>query len=193
MTTQNDLKSLYQTQNYAALSAVYEQMKTGKDLSLSEWDFTFIMNALYKLERYEDALDLYKMCKKKYKDCDKLNTKMGWCVYQKYIKESEHPDKNFLAKVDYVLKHTKDEKYSPFQRVIAVAVKKIFNVSNPDYKIANKYLDLIDPQRLDRNEVHSEKGMLSSDYEMRVKFLKILQIFSKHRECLKKLCFIVIL
>lgn len=77
MTTQNDLKSLYQTQNYAALSAVYEQMKTGKDLSLSEWDFTFIMNALYKLERYEDAFDLYKMCKKKYKDCDKLNTKMA--------------------------------------------------------------------------------------------------------------------
>ena len=172
----DDLKSLHKTHDYRGICMIYEQIENMLDVKPSEWDFIYFMNGLYKCHRYEDCLELYKACKCLYREFESLNAKMGWCVYHVYLKNfdfTKQSSKDFFKKVDYVLKHIKDEPYSPLWCIANLATKVIIHKiagNIPDYACANGYLNLVNPCNLshDDKQIKLADGKnisMASDYE----------------------------
>lgn len=176
MSIHDDLKNLHQARDYDGICVLYDHLESILDIEPSEWDFIYFMNGLYKCRRYADCLSLYKLCKGLYKECDSLNSKMGWCVYHMHIKNfdfSTQANVEFFKKVDYVLKNVKDEPYSPLWCVVNLATKAIVRKiagNNPDYARANGYLELVNPENLSRTELTRKTAdgkniSMASDYE----------------------------
>ena len=176
MSIHDDLKIMHQSHDYSGICTIYDQFEDICDIQPSEWDFIYLMNGLYKFERYNDCLSLYKKCKKLYKESDKLNVKMGWCVYHLFLKRFDFDNSkssDFFEKVNYVLKNVSDGQYSPVWCIVNLATKAIVQKktgNNPDYALANDYLNQVDPQNLSRNEKqgtaeNGKKISMASDCE----------------------------
>lgn len=176
MSVHDDLKSLHKLRDYHGICMLYDQFEDVLEINPSEWDFIYLMNGLYKNKRYEDCLTTYKACKRLYKECNSLNSKMGWCVYHIYLKGfdfSKHSSGDFFEKVDYVLGNIKDEPYSPVWCIVNLVTKVIVHKiagNNPDYARANDYLELVKRTNLSREERRVETAdgksvSMASDYE----------------------------
>ena len=188
MSIHDDLKNWHESRDYGRICLFYDQVKNVETIQPSEWDFVYIMNGLYKKNRYADCLSLFKVCHRIFPECTRLNDKMGWCVYHLYLKnfDSENGDtEDFFKKVDYVLANVADGQYSPVFRIVNLAVKNILNNRTTDensYSRANKYLNYVNPENLNRVEssffVDGRNVSLASDYEW---------WFSTKSKCLLKL------
>ena len=176
MSMHDDLRDLHQARDYKGICMLYDQLENILEIEPSEWDFIYFTNGLYKFQRYEDCLALYKLCKRLYKDCDSLNSKMGWCVYHLYLKNFDFTKQysaDFFTKVDYVLKNIKEDPYSPLWCIVNLATKVIVHKTagnNPDYARANGYLELVNRSNLSREEkqINTADGKnisMASDYE----------------------------
>lgn len=196
MSISDDLKNWYSNHSYEQICQFYDQIKNIDEIQLSEWDFVYIMNSLYKNNRYADCLTLYKVCKKNFTECNLLNDKMAWCVYHIYLKDfnfSKGNHADFFLKVDYVLKNVNDGKYSAVHYIVKLTVKAIFNkqtITDDDYNRANKYLDCVNYNELSQEEVIFESAgksyNLASDYEWWfVAKSKCLIKLKCYEECIK--------
>lgn len=175
MSIHDDLKIWHQIRDYDKICLFYDQVKNVETIQPSEWDFVFIMNGLYKKNRYAECLSLYKVCHRIFPECTKLNDKMGWCVYHFYIKNFDSENGNsedFFRKVDYVLANVSDGQYSPVSLIVKFAVKTIFHkqtIGENSYVRANKYLNYVHPENLSRDEktfnVDGRNYSVASDYE----------------------------
>lgn len=176
MSMHDELKSLHQVRDYEGICAIYDRLENIHISELSEWDCIYLMNGLYKLKRYEDCLKIYKICRHLDRDCDKLNDKMGWCVYHLYLRDFDfknQPSADFFEKADYVLGNIQDGKFSPMWRIVKIAADAIVNKSagnRPDYARANDYLNRVDRENLSRVEGRTKRAdgkniSMASDYE----------------------------
>ena len=175
MSVHDDLQSWHRSKNFDRICQFYDQTGDITTFQPSEWDFVYLMNGLYKKNRYRDCLDLFKVCHRIFPECNKLNEKMGWCVYHIYLKnfDSENGDtEDFFRKIDYVLAHVSDGPYSPVSLIVKLAVKNIFNkkpIGENSYLRANMYLILLNPENLSRVEsaftTNGKNVSLASDYE----------------------------
>ncbi|MFV0636969.1 hypothetical protein [Mitsuokella sp. WILCCON 0060] len=150
-----DLKELHQQHQYEEICSCWEQHKsTDEEQPWPEWNYVFAMNALYKLKRYSDCLDLYREFHKAYPQSNLINDRMGWAVYHVCLKGHDFKkgdNGRYLKQVDYVLHHCEPGPYSPVALVVGQAVKAILSGSlgsKIDYQRANDYLDLLDPKSL---------------------------------------------
>ena len=196
MSVHDDLKSWHQNRDYDKICQFYNQFKDISEIQPSEWDFVYIMNGLYKKNRYADCLSLYKVCHGIFKECTMLNDKMGWCVYHIYLKnfDFENGDReDFFRKVDYVLNNVEDGPYSPVQRIVKLAVKNILDkqaTGENSYRLANKYLDYLNPHNLSQVEnsftVDGRNLSAASDYEWWFSTKsKCLLGFKNYDDCIK--------
>lgn len=178
MSIHEDLKNWYSAQDYDKVYQFYNQAgDTINEMQLSEWDFVYIMNSLYKKNLYADCLTLYKTFKKVFGKSDMLNNKMGWCVYHLYLKNFKIQNGNlsdFFKKADYVLNNVTDGKYSAVHYIAKLAVKLILDkqpLTNDDYRRINKYLDCVKYDELNqennifKSEADGKTYNLASDYE----------------------------
>ena len=182
------LKELHDAQRYNDLSAAYDSLTEEEESSLNEWDYVYLMNGLYKSGRYQDGLNLYKKFIEAFPNSNKLNDKMGWCVYHLYIKTHDFSkrdgDNQLLKKVDYTLKRIKDGMYSPVWRIVNLVTKGIMGrnqVGEDDYRRCSKFLDCVDYKSLSHDEHEFEhegkRRKLASDYEV---------WFSRKTKCLEE-------
>jgi hypothetical protein len=168
-----DLKELHQNQQYKEICDFWdEHQQKHESQSLGEWEYLYCMNSLYKEKRYSNCLELYKEQKHYYPASKLLQNKMGWCVYQIYLKghNFKNDDNNlYFRQVDYVLKNCENSIYSPVLRIIQQAVSGILN-NGLDYAQAHRYLDLLQPENLSPQEssYNTSEGchvVLASDQE----------------------------
>ena len=124
----------------------------------SQWDFKDCMNSLYKLKRYQDCLEVYRVCAKRFPDFHMLDDKMGWSVYHTKVKNFDFQQGNaqtLLKQIDYVFEHSVDSQYSPrwvLAKFVADAVKNGKFGGERDYTLAVRYLDMVDPGTLSIEE-----------------------------------------
>ena len=154
-----DLKELNQEKKYTEICTFWDNRKNMDPVpELSEWDYVYCMNALYKEKRYNDCLQLYKEFHTTYKESALLNSKMGWSLYHVHLKNHDFKKGNngqYIKQVNFILAHCEQEAYSPLTKVIFDAVKAILSgaLGNPpNYVLANQYLDCLDPQKLSFSE-----------------------------------------
>lgn len=191
------INAAHQTKNYNELCTLYDRIKDNIDNnSLQEFDFVFLKNGLYKKQRYEDCLLLYKVFRRKYPSSDKLNITMGWCVYHFYLKNfdfNKQDSAGFFTKVDYVLNKVEQDEYSPIWRIVDLATKAIMEGkagNSPNYALAIRYLEKVDITKLSHDEGRftDETGhsrFLASSYETWFsRKIKCLLNLKKYAECI---------
>lgn len=189
------MKDFYKSGHYVEAIAYAENINIRE--GFNEWDYLFLSNCFYKLERYSDCLKIYKEFHSKFPESDLLNDKMGWCAYFLHIKnfDFENMDKEiFFRQVDYVLSHSSDSQYSPRKKVVEKAVNAIFKgkvAVNIDYDKGNKYLSYINPILLDNTEQvkQDQEGNLRRFASPREQWYnrktKALVELKQYDECLK--------
>lgn len=170
---QYQLKGLYDQGSYEEIRAIYQNPEE-RD-AFTEWDWSFAMNALYKLKRYSDCLDAYKMFHKKYPDSSRLDDKMSWSLYYTHLRNAEIlPDnaETFRKQAEYVLQHCSSTQYSPRWMVTKLLIKAMREGKlgqNVDHQSIARYLDQIDPMTLSTTEGSTEQNgkqiKLASDRE----------------------------
>lgn len=164
--------------------------------NLSNWDYFYYAQSLYKKERYKDCIDCYKECKKKYPDFTYINNIMCWSVYHDKVKpfNMETQDKNELFKiVDYAIGQCKQEKYSAYELIISKALRIIFsNRANNaiNYKLGDHYLSLIEPSLLSKEEqirvIDGKERRVSSERERwYTRKTKALEKLGNYKECIQ--------
>lgn len=191
MSLQEQLRQLYRANQYEDICALYDRSPEGDDALTSEWDYVFVMNSLCKQQRYQDGLALYKNFVRKFPKNDKLDNKMGWCVYYQFVKPFNFAGREAEAdnrkKVEYVLSRVKDGKYAPIWKIVHHVTKGILDrqvIHREDYSRCSWYLECVDRSALNREEgVRKDDGKsFSSDYEMwfsrKTKCLMALQAYN---------------
>lgn len=124
----------------------------------SQWDFRDCMNSFYKLKRYQECLDVYRACSKRYPEFRMLDDKMGWSVYHAKVKNFDFQQGDtaaLLKQIDYVFEHSADSRYSPrwvLAKFVADAVKNGKFGGERDYALAVHYLDMVNPENLSTEE-----------------------------------------
>ena len=150
------LLELYRNEQYDQIIADGEN--TDRRVQFNEWDFSYYMNSLYKRNRYEDCLLVYKEFHKKFPESDRLDDKMGWAIYYVRIKPFDFEKGNrdrLIEQVNYVMTHSSNTQYSPRWRVaklILDAIKEGKLGTEFDYHQSNYYLDFFDPMTLSAEE-----------------------------------------
>ena len=168
------LKNLFDQGQYEQVAAFWSN--PGEVAQFSQWDFRDCMNSLYKLKRYEDCLEVYRACSRRYPDFTYLDDKMGWSLYHTKIRDFDfrQGDKQALRRqVDYVFAHSSNSRYSPRWVLAKYMVDAIGDGSlgqERNWQLAAHYLDQVDPAVLDTQErlYTDEEGrsrMLASNQE----------------------------
>lgn len=142
----NNLKNLHGAKNYLGICDLWDaENKKGVVGKLGKWDYIYIMNGLYFSKRYSDCLDLYKIFHEFYKDDDGLNDKMGWSLYQLYIKGYDFSkyNKDIYSKAEFLIKHCSDSIYSPKGKVILMLTDHIAKQETPTRTAMTKALDYL--------------------------------------------------
>ena len=139
-----------------------EAISLASDLAVrnqfNEWDYFFLSKCLYAQKDYEGYLALYKEFNKKFPNSTLLNNNMGWSVYHVYLKNFDYERGNrrlYYERVDYIIKTCDDNEYSPKKFIAQRAVDDIFKQKlsvNINYQLANQYLSVIDPMKLETTE-----------------------------------------
>ena len=199
MSRHETIKELHDAQKYDGLCAVFDGLGgdgsgDGNEPPLNEWDYIYLMNGLYKCGRYQDGLALYKAFTKAFPGSDKLNEKMGWCVFHLYVKTHDFSQRNgdapVLKQVGYVLKRVRDGKYAPVWKIVNRVTKGIMKrpvTSKADYQRCSDYLDCVDYKSLSREEnefeIDGKRRKVASDYEAwfsrKTRCLEALDAFEK--------------
>ncbi len=156
----------YQTKNLFAQERFEELAAMAEDETLvstfTEWDFSYVCRALYKLKEYEAVIRLYKLLHRKYPDSDRLNDMCGWALYHARLKafDFEHGDgRQFKAIVDYILAHCASGNYSPRNWIACFMAETIQagRLGKPgNLEEADRYLSMADPAQL--SDVPGQSG-----------------------------------
>jgi tetratricopeptide (TPR) repeat protein len=157
------LREMYRDQRYLDVITMFKNKSA--TTAVTEWDYSFYMNSLYKLNKYKECLACYKEFVSKFKDSNLLNDKVGWAVYQLYVKDIEHKNvniNNLLNIAVYVINKSTDTEYSPkstiFKKFVELLLEK-GNESKTDWFRLKSFLEQINPDCLSRAEkVYSIDG-----------------------------------
>ncbi|MDO4746505.1 MAG: hypothetical protein Q4B18_08105, partial [Bacillota bacterium] len=191
-----ELKTLYDEKRYEDVIAFSNDPQELDAFSI--WDFTYCMNSLYRLQKYTEALELYKIFHKKYPASGDLDNKTCWCLY--YTKVKSYDDEtgdpaNLLKNVDFIIKHSDNSPYSPKWKVVDLITK---NVGSRWKRLALKcddqkqlqLINAVDPSTLscDENIFQQADGKyrkVSSDREKWYsRKTKLLLKIEQYEECI---------
>ncbi len=195
MSLHEQLKELNSAKQFEEICALYDSSSTGDAVWASEWDYVYLMLGLYKQKRYRDCLDLYKKFVVKFPGNDKLDSKMGWCVYHLFVKSYDfsvrEAEEEARKKVEYVLKKVKDGKYAPIWSIVNHVTKGILGrqkKNQEDYSQCSWYLECVDRSSLKREGYILAEGgrQAPSDYELWFcKKTKCLEGLGAYSECIR--------
>ena len=192
-----DLRELNAAKAYGQLADIWDAHCSGQvEEILSEWDYFFLMQGLYKAKRFKDCLLLYKECKGLYPDATRLQDKMGWAVYHVHLRghDFENGDnRKYIQMVDYVLSRCEEGQYSPCQLIVKQVTDAILHSRlgvNPDYRLVAHYLSLIHPANCsDEEQVFTDSAgesrhMASEREGWYGKMTKVQLQLKQYEECL---------
>ena len=192
-----DFKELHQQHQYEEICSCWEQHKsTENEQPWPEWNYVFAMNALYKLKRYPDCLDVYREFHKAYPASNLINDRMGWAVYHVCLKGHDFKkgdNGRYLKQVDYIPQHCEQGPYSPAALVVSQAVREILRGSfgaKIDYQRASDYLDRLDPKslsqepRLFQQEDGRTRKLASQQEKWYTSKCKVLLHLQRYEDCL---------
>lgn len=184
-------KEMYSQKRYKEIINIYLNMSADNIDSIGEFDYLHIVNSFYKEKDFNKCLEIYKVFIKHYPSSSILNNRIGYSMYHVYLKKHRFHDgnKKYIEYVNYITKICKQEKYSPLWFVLKKAIDSILDGKIkpiPDYELANRYLDCINPELLDSNPVKTQKRELASDQEYWYnKKTKILLKLKRYEETIK--------
>ena len=195
MSLSEQFQKLHSAKQFEEICVLYDSSSVEDDELALDWDYVYLMNGLYNQKRYSDGLALYKQFVRKFPGNDKLDSKMGWCVYHLFVKPYDFSVREAEAearkKVEYVLKKVKDGKYSPIWKIVQHVTRGILDRKTKhqaDYSQCSWYLEYVDRAILSREEyVRAYDGKkFSSDYENWVsKKTKCLLALGAYSDCIR--------
>lgn len=150
------LKNLFDQGQFEQVTAFWAN--PNEVAQFSQWDFRDCMNSFYKLKRYEDCLEVYRACSKRYPAFHQLDDKMGWSLYHSKVKNFDFQQGNIptlLKQIDYIFEHSSNNQYSPrwvLAKFVADAVKNGKLGNERGYALAAHYIDMVDPDILSTEE-----------------------------------------
>ncbi len=167
--------------------------------TLTDWDYNYVIQAAYNLQRYQDCLDAFKEQHRRFAAFDSPNYNlMGWALYRLHIRNFDmaYGDVGELKKkVDYILAKCTDERCGLLRWFVVKpminAIEKRRFGDNPDYRMINDYLNKIDPQTLTdeiyigRDEQGNEKAYPSNRETWYTKKTQTLIKVHGYEECIK--------
>lgn len=189
----HDLRELYAEKQYGQVVTLWQNPDEVEQFT--EWDFNYCMASFYKLGRYQDCLEVYRACHKKYPSCNKLDDKLGWSIYHEKVKGFnflQGDAKALLRQIDYVFEHSSDTIYSPKWRLARFVVEAVKEGKfNSDKRLALRYIEKVNPQALSAEEKTIEdkdgKKAVASDreswYSIKSKLLLELKEYSECVAC----------
>ncbi len=190
------LKNLCNQKKYEEVAAFWNLAEEREQFS--QWDYYYCMNAFYTLKRYEDCLEVYRACSKKFPDFHNLDDKMCWSLYHTRIKNFDFEKGNIkvlLDQIDYIFSHSSSSQYSPRWRLVKLiydAIEQGKLGGEHDYSLALNYLDQVDPNSLgtDETKIADSSGhtrVLASDreswYSIRTKALLKVKNYDECMAC----------
>lgn len=186
-------KDLYKSQNFEVIIDLHRQLNNTQDYE--EWDYFYLASAFNKLQQYKYAYEIGLECKRKFKEFKNINNVIGWSLYYGVIKNfNEEVDNvnNILKCVDYITTICEQEKFSPYELVVQKIIKIIYSKVDTqiDYRLGNKYLDLLDPDKLSNEQRvvkkdGIEKKVMSERENWYLKKTKSLYELKMYSECLE--------
>lgn len=186
-----EAKGLYNEKNYDDIITLYKDLE--KDYCFNEWDYYYYSSSLRKKGYYKEALKLSSECLKKHPNFNSIKYTYCWCLYHLYVKDFDYQNgdkETFNKAAKYILKHTVQETYSPFERTVWKVIKYLESKSEIKYEEINSYIDLLNPDLLSSEP----KKVIKDSREMKIASdkekwystkSKALMKLGKYEECIK--------
>ena len=185
-------KYLYNSQDFKEIINLHNKLNNTQEYK--EWDYFYLASSFNKLGQYKYAYEIGQECKRKFKEFKNINNVIGWSLYYGVIKNfNEEVDNvnSILKYVDYITELCEQEKFYPYELTVKKIIKIIYSKvdTNIDYKLGNKYLDLLDPNKLSNEERivkkdGVDKRIISDRENWYLKKSKALYELKMYNECL---------
>ena len=189
-----ELKNLCEQGRYEQAAAFSENRE--EVAAFTEWDFIYCINALYKLERYRQCMDLCRLCAEKY-PAAAVYDRMGWCLYRTEVSCFDAGRQNaydLYKEIDSLLGRLSATVYSPawpLVKFVTEAAEKGRLGTGRDCEAAIALLERIDPDTLSaqapRAAVHGgrETALPSPRESWYTRKTKLLLSLGRYEECLR--------
>ena len=189
------IKELNKAKLYGDVILLNDSIKDKSNYN--KWTYYYVIDAMYKLKKYNEVLYLGKECREKFgTDFSNVNNKIGWALYNLYIKDIDKNTKieESFKVLDFIISNFKQEKFSPYEKSVNKVIKFLLDREDGkpiNYNLINKYLDKLDPSLLSEleNEINidGETKKVASDREAWYgKKIKTLFNLERYEECLDK-------
>jgi tetratricopeptide (TPR) repeat protein len=131
---------------------IYDELWKKHSDNFNEWDIRSYASALRKSKRIEEAIRICKDLLEVKPDFHPCRNVYSWCIYDSEIKQDQSVlkknEERFRKAANEIIKHTKQEKYSPYESTIFKVVDYLEKQRPHRLESINIWLDKLDPRLL---------------------------------------------
>ncbi|MRH41647.1 hypothetical protein GH741_03040 [Aquibacillus halophilus] len=171
----NEAIELARGNRYQEAFPYFEKAYQGELDSFNEWSWYFYSKTLGKIGKLEAALKVNHFLLKKKPDFAPNLNLYGWHLHKSSIKNADNEEK-LLSAANFIVKHTKQEQYSPYERTVIEVLKFMKDKPNTNYNQVLYWTEQLDPKLLNQ-EVFS----FTTDEGKRMEIASPLEFWYQHR------------